>query len=95
MNAGKFTPTIFHPNVFLTGHVCLSILQQDNGWRPSLTVKDVLLGIQTLMNEPNDRHVAQDEAQRLSRYKNAEYLYVLAPLLSRLSVLKFLLLSSL
>lgn len=74
--AGHFAPVIFHPNVFPDGAVCLSILQQDNGWRPSLTVKDVLLGIQTLMSEPNDRHIAQAEAQQLARYHKDRYLYV-------------------
>lgn len=56
--------------------MCLSILQQDRGWRPSLTIKDVLIGVQTLMNEPNDHHIAQAEAQQLCRYNQPAYLYV-------------------
>lgn len=36
-----FTPPLFHPNVFPSGHVCLSILKED--WKPSLTVKQVSL----------------------------------------------------
>ena len=29
----KFDPPIFHPNVFTTGEICLSILKEDDGWR--------------------------------------------------------------
>ena len=29
----KFTPAIFHPNVFSSGQVCLSILKEQSGWR--------------------------------------------------------------
>ena len=29
----KFTPAIFHPNVFACGQVCLSILKEQSGWR--------------------------------------------------------------
>lgn len=33
--------------------VCLSILDADKGWRPSITVKQILLGIQDLLDTPN------------------------------------------
>jgi hypothetical protein len=39
--AGKFAPVIFHPNVFPSGTVCLSILNEEKAWRPSITVKQV------------------------------------------------------
>ena len=35
----KFTPVIFHPNIYPSGTVCLSILQEDKGWKPSITIK--------------------------------------------------------
>ena len=42
--AGRFTPPLFHPNVYPSGTVCLSILDADKGWRPSITVKQVSNG---------------------------------------------------
>jgi ubiquitin-conjugating enzyme E2 I len=40
----KFTPPLFHPNVYPSGTVCLSILNEDEGWKPAITVKQVGLG---------------------------------------------------
>lgn len=42
--AGKFTPPIFHPNIFPSGTVCLSILNEEKDWVPTLTIKNILLG---------------------------------------------------
>ncbi|KRY09310.1 SUMO-conjugating enzyme UBC9-A [Trichinella patagoniensis] len=60
-----FVPPIFHPNVFPSGTVCLSILDAKKAWRPTMTVKDILLGIQQLLAEPNDKDPAQAEPYRL------------------------------
>lgn len=38
---GRFTPPLFHPNVYPSGTVCLSIIDADKAWRPSITVKQV------------------------------------------------------
>ncbi|KAF1743076.1 hypothetical protein MXB_2692, partial [Myxobolus squamalis] len=57
-----FTPAIFHPNVFSTGSICLSILDPGNGWKPSITIKQILLGIQDLLDNPNPNSPAQQEA---------------------------------
>lgn len=105
---GKFEPPLFHPNVYPSGTVCLSILEEDKDWRPAITIKQVwgvgswpqpscgargrwsgskagaevlgklaflttelrvllsltqiLLGIQELLNEPNIQDPAQAEA---------------------------------
>lgn len=56
-----FSPPIFHPNVFPSGTVALSILSSEE-WHPQLTVKDVLLGCQRLLNEPNLKDPANSEA---------------------------------
>lgn len=40
---GKFEPPIFHPNVYPSGTVCLSILEEDKDWRPAITIKQVWL----------------------------------------------------
>ncbi len=38
---GKFEPPLFHPNVYPSGTVCLSILEEDKDWRPAITIKQV------------------------------------------------------
>ena len=38
---GKFEPPIFHPNVYPSGTVCLSLLDEDKDWRPAVTIKQV------------------------------------------------------
>lgn len=42
----KLPERFFHPNIYPSGTVCLSILNEDEGWRPSITVKQILMGIQ-------------------------------------------------
>ena len=35
---------------------------QDEAWRPAISVTQVLTGIQTLLNEPNEASPAQEQA---------------------------------
>uniref|UniRef100_A0A4W5NCD2 SUMO-conjugating enzyme UBC9 n=1 Tax=Hucho hucho TaxID=62062 RepID=A0A4W5NCD2_9TELE len=42
----KFEPPLFHPNVYPSGTVCLSILEEDKDWRPAITIKQVRAFIQ-------------------------------------------------
>ena len=58
----QFKPPLFHPNVYPSGTVCLSLLDEEKDWRPALTIKQLLLGIQDLLNEPNIKDPAQAEA---------------------------------
>ena len=51
-----FVPPLPHINVFSSGAVCLSIVSYD--WKPSISIKQILLGVQTLMDEPNVKSVA-------------------------------------
>ena len=39
--SGKFEPPIFHPNVYPSGTVCLSLLDEEKDWRPAVTIKQV------------------------------------------------------
>jgi ubiquitin-conjugating enzyme E2 I len=39
--SGKFTPPLFHPNVYPSGTVCLSILDEEKSWKPAITIKQV------------------------------------------------------
>lgn len=69
----KFTPPLFHPNVYPSGTVCLSILNEDEGWKPAITVKAIALGIQDLLDNPNPESPAQAEAYNLFKRDKAEY----------------------
>jgi len=40
----------------------LSILNEDEQWRPSITLKQILTGIQDLLDTPNEKSPAQSEA---------------------------------
>ncbi|KAL6087502.1 hypothetical protein STEG23_032793, partial [Scotinomys teguina] len=70
----KFEPPLFHPNVYPSGTVCLSILEEDKDWRPAITIKQILLGIQELLNEPNIQDPAQAEAYTIYWYQVHETL---------------------
>eukprot|EP01119_Soliformovum_irregulare_P015299 TRINITY_DN4294_c0_g1_i1.p1 TRINITY_DN4294_c0_g1~~TRINITY_DN4294_c0_g1_i1.p1 ORF type:complete len:160 (-),score=34.90 TRINITY_DN4294_c0_g1_i1:45-524(-) len=69
----KFPANFFHPNVYPSGTVCLSILNEDEDWKPSISVKQILLGIQDLLNDPNPNSPAQAEAYTLFVTNQGEY----------------------
>eukprot|EP00127_Corallochytrium_limacisporum_P003219 Clim_evm68s147 gene=Clim_evmTU68s147 len=69
----KFTPPLFHPNVYPSGTVCLSLLDADKDWKPAITVKQILLGIQALLTEPNPNDPAQADAYQAFRDNPEEY----------------------
>lgn len=64
----QFQPPIFHPNIFPSGTVCLSLLDESKGWRPAITVKQILCGIQDLLNDPNPNDPAQQESHTIFMY---------------------------
>ncbi|KAG8340967.1 putative Ubiquitin conjugating enzyme [Trypanosoma vivax] len=68
-----FTPVLFHPNVYPSGTVCLSILNEEKDWRPSITIKQILLAIQELLDNPNIKDPAQEEPYRLYLRDQSEY----------------------
>ena len=66
----RFTPPIFHPNVYPDGKVCLSIInppEQGGKWRAATTLKQVLCGIQDLLDAPNNDDPANGPASNLLR----------------------------
>lgn len=69
----QFTPPLFHPNVYPSGTVCLSILNADKDWKPSLTITQVLRGIQDLLSDPNVNDPAQEEPFKLLRTNPSAY----------------------
>ncbi|KAI3383206.1 hypothetical protein SNEBB_005813 [Seison nebaliae] len=58
----QFEPGLFHPNVYPSGTVCLSLLDEEKDWRPSISVRQILQGIQKLLQEPNASDPAQADA---------------------------------
>ena len=57
----------------LQGTVCLSILSADQDWKPSLTIGQILVGIQLLLDDPNIRDPAQAEAYATYVHDRPEY----------------------
>lgn len=72
-HVGKFTPPLFHPNVYPSGTVCLSILNEDEGWKPAITIRQILIGIQDLLDDPNPDSPAQAEAYNLFKKDKVAY----------------------
>ena len=70
----QFTPPLFHPNVYPSGTVCLSILNAEQDWRPSITLKQILIGIQDLLDSPNPNSPAQAEPYTLFTKDKTEYI---------------------
>jgi ubiquitin-conjugating enzyme E2 G1 len=68
------TPGFWHPNVFPDGKVCISILHDPSDlrynthedssekWRPVLGVEQILLSVQSMLNEPNTSSPANVDA---------------------------------
>jgi ubiquitin-conjugating enzyme E2 I len=59
--------------VYPSGTICLSILNEEEGWRPAITIKQVLVGVQDLLDDPNPDSPAQSEAYNLYMNNRAEY----------------------
>ena len=69
----QFKPVLFHPNIYPSGTVCLSILNDEKDWRPSITVKQILVSIQTLLDQPNIADPAQKEPLEVYMRDKKEY----------------------
>jgi len=67
----RFVTPVFHPNIYVDGRVCLSILQ--SSWSPSLSVQSVLLSLQSLLSDPNPNSSANAEAGALLLKNPNEY----------------------
>ncbi|CAM9018805.1 hypothetical protein WICANDRAFT_99841 [Wickerhamomyces anomalus NRRL Y-366-8] len=68
----RFTPAIYHPNVYRDGRLCISILHQGGDptsdepdaetWSPAQTVETVLISIVSLLEDPNPSSPANVDA---------------------------------
>uniref|UniRef100_A0A914XDF0 SUMO-conjugating enzyme UBC9 n=1 Tax=Plectus sambesii TaxID=2011161 RepID=A0A914XDF0_9BILA len=70
----KFEPALFHPNIYSTGNVCLSILDASKHWKPAITIKQILLGIQDLLSHPNTISPADEAATKMFDTDPAEFI---------------------
>ncbi|KAK2967610.1 hypothetical protein RJ640_030481 [Escallonia rubra] len=61
----EFPADFFHPNVYPTGSVYPSVFNKDGGWRPAISVKQILVGIQDLLDQPNPANRVHNEAYYL------------------------------
>ncbi|GFR41282.1 hypothetical protein Agub_g1795 [Astrephomene gubernaculifera] len=75
--ACSFPEGFFHPNVYPDGEVCLSLLNNDadlgGQWAPSISITQILQGIQELLNNPNIYSPAQKHAYDVLKNSPATY----------------------
>lgn len=69
----KFETPIFHPNVDMSGNICLDILKDK--WSATYTVSTLLLSIQGLLDTPNNESPLNAQAATLWNNKQ-EYLHL-------------------
>lgn len=67
----SFVSEMFHPNIYPNGDLCLDIIK--NRWSPSYDVLGILLSIQSLLNDPNNKSPANPEAAQLHNENIEEY----------------------
>ncbi|KAF9137513.1 Ubiquitin-conjugating enzyme E2 15 [Mortierella sp. GBA39] len=71
----KFVTDMYHPNVYPTGEVCISILhppgedkygyeQASERWTPVHTVETILISVISMLSSPNDESPANIEAAK-------------------------------
>ena len=72
MDGSSEPKPLFHPNIYPSGNVCLSILNEEEDWKPPITIKQILLGIQHLLDNPNPDSPAQAEPYTLFKQNRTE-----------------------
>ncbi|KAF9939197.1 Ubiquitin-conjugating enzyme E2 15 [Mortierella antarctica] len=71
----KFTSDMYHPNVYPSGEVCISILhppgedkygyeQANERWTPVHTVETILVSVISMLSSPNDESPANIDAAK-------------------------------
>jgi ubiquitin-protein ligase len=79
----QFTSKLFHPNVYMDGKLCISILHEgadDTGyehelerWRPINNIRTVFISIISLLSDPNADSAANIDAAKLWRDNREAY----------------------
>ena len=62
-----------HANVYPSGKICLSTLDEDKGWHPSMTAAEILLSIQAFLDDPNFADPAQEEPYLMAKSNLSAY----------------------
>ena len=66
-----FKTIMFHPNIKEDGNVVIDILKER--WTPELSLKTIIISIQSLLNDPNTDNYTNKEAADLYRLNRKEY----------------------
>lgn len=67
----KFTSPMWHPNVDMSGNICLDILKEK--WSAVYNVQTILLSLQSLLGEPNNSSPLNAQAAQLWDKDMVEY----------------------
>jgi len=60
-----------HPNVYPDGRICLDVI--GSAWEAGLTIKDILLAVQTFLDEPNNSDPASGDSYALFKENRKAY----------------------
>ena len=55
----RFAAGFFHMNVYPSGTICVSTINEEEGWTPEMTLPEILFTIQQLLCHPNPNSPAQ------------------------------------
>lgn len=80
----RFTPPLYHPNIYPDGRVCISILHPPGDdphqyesaaerWSPVQSVEKILMSVVSMLAEPNDESGANIEACKIWRMDRPEF----------------------
>jgi ubiquitin-conjugating enzyme E2 C len=67
----KFTSPMWHPNIDMSGNICLDILKDK--WSAVYNVQTILLSLQSLLGEPNNKSPLNAQAATLWDSDPEEY----------------------
>ena len=67
----RFLNKIFHPNISVSGSICLDILK-DN-WSPLQSIRTILLSVSSLLASPNPEDPLEDEHATLYKSDREEF----------------------
>ena len=74
----RFEPLLWHMNIWKNGKICLNILNDNDGtwhgkWQPTTTIPEILLAVQTSLNEPNPNCPARADIHEMYIKNRKEY----------------------
>jgi ubiquitin-conjugating enzyme E2 G2 len=84
----RFTSEMWHPNIYPTGEVCISILhsgedpthyeKSEERWSPIQSVEKILISVMSMLAEPNDESPANIDAAKMWRERPEQFKKVVA-----------------